>query len=33
MKKREFATWKTPAVIPEWYTIGINNGEVRQNNK
>jgi len=33
MKKREFATWKTPAVIPEWYTRGINNGEVRQNNK
>lgn len=24
MKKREFATWRTPAVIPEWYKKGIN---------
>lgn len=24
MKKREFATWRKPAVIPEWYKKGIN---------
>ena len=24
MKKREFATWRTPAVIPEWYKKGIS---------
>ena len=23
MKKRRFATWKSPAVIPEWYSKGI----------
>jgi len=27
MKKREFATWKAPAVVPEWYTKGVKDGE------
>ena len=27
MKKREFATWKAPAVIPEWYKNGVKDGE------
>ena len=25
MKKRRFATWKSPAVIPEWYQKGLQN--------
>jgi len=25
MEKRRFATWKTPATIPDWYVKGINN--------
>ena len=26
MKKRRFATWKSPAVVPEWYAEAIQNG-------
>ena len=26
-KKRLFATWKSPAVIPEWYEKGIKDDE------
>ena len=33
MKKREFATWKTPAVIPEWYLNGVKDGESFKDNK
>jgi hypothetical protein len=25
MKKKRFATWRAPAVIPEWYQKGIEN--------
>jgi hypothetical protein len=25
MKKRNFATWKSPAVMPDWYKKGIEN--------
>ena len=25
MKKREFATWKSPAVVPKWYSEGVSN--------
>jgi hypothetical protein len=24
MKKRPFATWRSPSVMPEWYKKGIN---------
>jgi hypothetical protein len=24
MKKKEFATWKYPSTMPEWYKKGIN---------
>ena len=26
MKKREFATWKAPAKMPDWYKKGVENG-------
>ena len=26
MKKRNFASWKSPAVMPEWFKKGIENG-------
>lgn len=25
MKKREFATWRSPSIMPDWYRIGIQN--------
>jgi hypothetical protein len=25
MKKRDFATWKSPAIMPDWYKKGIEN--------
>jgi hypothetical protein len=25
MKKRSFATWKSPSVMPDWYKKGIEN--------
>tara|TARA_B100000497_G_scaffold80669_1_gene89992 strand:+ start:1343 stop:1930 length:588 start_codon:yes stop_codon:yes gene_type:complete len=33
MKKREFATWKAPAVVPEWYVNGVKDGEALKDNK
>jgi len=33
MKKREFATWKAPAVVPEWYVNGVKDGEAFKDNK
>jgi len=27
MKKQRFATWKAPAVIPEWYQKSLGNAK------
>jgi hypothetical protein len=32
MEKRRFATWKSPAVMPEWYKEGVNNGWFKKRN-
>jgi len=26
MKKQRFATWKSPSVVPQWWTEALENG-------
>jgi hypothetical protein len=26
MKKQRFATWKSPSVVPQWWTEALQNG-------